>query len=278
MFTVINEPVPIYNDKSVLIIILSKDANELLFQCINSIQSCTKNKLNITIGIVDTGSTSECINEIKQFIKDKTKVYKSTKIKYKLILYNYYNFAKNNNSAFNKLHGASYDYVLFCNNDIKLLNDAISHMINTFHNNDNVGTVGARLHFKDGTIQHLGVFCNIENNQIAPGHYGFKKVSTGSVLSGDQHVQGNTAAFIMIDSKVFNKIKFNETYLECFEDVELNLVIDKLGYNNYCNLDAVGFHYESSTRNKDKNKENRQNQDLKKLLNFVKTNNIINKN
>jgi len=69
-------------------------------------------------------------------------------------------------------------------------------------------------------------------------------------------VYGNTAAFLMIERSDFVKFYFNENYQECFEDVELNLQMLKLGRKNYQVGHAVAYHYESQTRNEvaDKNK------------------------
>lgn len=270
MFSVINEPVSIRTNPKILIIIPSKDRNDLLFSCINSILIHTSPKLtNVHIRIVDTGSSEENKAQIDAYILEKIK---DKRFFIGCDYQGYYNFAKNNNQAF-KTFGKGMDYIVFCNNDIKFLNDVLSHMISVFETKENVGTVGARLHFGDGAIQHIGAFSPMVNSLAQPGHYGFMKSITGAILDGPQLVPANTCALLMMKADLFNKCGgFNEDYNECFEDVQLNLTAGILGHKNYCNLSAVAFHYESQTRNEDKDKQKRQNDDLTKLSRFIAAN------
>jgi GT2 family glycosyltransferase len=278
IFNVINEPLDIKTDPKILIIIPSKDRNDLLFQCIESILTHTSEKLtNVHIRIVDTGSTEENKKEIDKFITEKYKKYKDERFFIGCDYQGFYNFAKNNNKAF-KTFGKGMDYVVFCNNDIKILNDVLSHMVWTFENKPKAGTVGARLHFGDGLLQHIGAFCRMDKGMASPGHFGFGKPTTGSVLDACQPVPANTAALLMMKSSVFKEIQFSEEYNECFEDVQLNLQVAMRGFMNFCHLGAVAFHYESQSRNEDPDKAKRQMEDLKKLSTFVmahKNNNFI---
>jgi GT2 family glycosyltransferase len=84
----------------------------------------------------------------------------------------------------------------------------------------------------------------------------------------------------MIRKSVFEKCDyFNENYISCFEDVELNLKCLLLGYNNYYDGSLVSYHYESQTRNEDPNNMKKLNQDyLNNLIPFVNKNiNKLNK-
>jgi len=265
MFTVINDQVKIQSNPYILILIPSKDRNDLLFNCIDSLITHTSKKLtNINVCIIDTGSTQETIDEINEYRKAN-----EDRFIISLEEHGYYNFAKNNNQAFDHQKGKKYDYVLFCNNDVQLLNDAVSHMLWTYENQKDVGTVGIRLHFEDGKVQHAGAFCHMTNGLAGPGHYGFSKVITGSVLTDIQDVPANTAAFLMMKAPVFESIKFSEEYIECFEDVQLNIEVGMKGHVNYCNMNAVAFHFESQSRNADAQKDAKQAQDLKKLSTFI---------
>lgn len=48
------------------------------------------------------------------------------------------------------------DKLLFLNDDVELKTDAITHCIKILDDNPVVGTVGIKLLFPDGTIQHGG--------------------------------------------------------------------------------------------------------------------------
>jgi hypothetical protein len=62
----------------------------------------------------------------------------------------------------------------------------------------------------------------------------------------------------MMSKYLFNMIGgFNENYIECFEDVHLNIDCLNINLKNYLISDAVCYHYESQTRNLDPNKNTR---------------------
>lgn len=75
----------------------------------------------------------------------------------------------------------------------------------------------------------------------------------------------------MIERPLFEKFYFNESYKECFEDVELNLEMLKIGRKNYNVGHAVAYHYESQTRKEDSDSSNKMKEDYQSnLLPFFK--------
>ena len=125
-------------------------------------------------------------------------------------------------------------------------------MLMTFDEFQNAGTVGARLYFPDNTIQHDGIFVTYEtsSNRVHLGHFGFK--SHYNFTNNKKIIVGNTAALVMMRKKSFEKVgMFNESYINCFEDVELNLKFLLSGFKNYLDSNSVAYHYESKTRNED---------------------------
>jgi GT2 family glycosyltransferase len=226
----------IKNKEKVAIIVPTKDKIDLLFGCINSFLSkCS----NFDLYIADTGSSEENIEKINKFICGRYNI--------KLIQYDYYNFAKINNDVFEKYVFGKYEYVLFSNNDIFVMNDVISLMVETHNKFENVGTVGARLHFKDNTIQHEGMYAFRVDNYFRISHIGLYSYYPKNIE--EKGVLGNTAALMMMKSNTFKELgMFNEQYNNCFEDVELNLncIVNKK--SNYINGMATAYHYESQTR------------------------------
>ena len=141
---------------------------------------------------------------------------------------------------------------MFSNNDIKILNDVISGMLSVFESNKLCGTVGCRLHFEDNTIQHDGVYMYIKqsNNSIGVDHINIKNYYNYS--NNTKEVFGNTGGLMMVRKSIFEKNNmFNENYISCFEDVELNLMMVSNGLKNYLCGECVAYHYESKTRNED---------------------------
>ena len=247
------------------IIIPTKGNVHLLKQCVDSIINKSSYS-NIEIIIADTGSEDEELKDIKHYIN----LNKNTKIK--LAEYNYYNFGKINNDVVNNYVSKDSELLLFCNNDIELINDAISETINQYlKNKGRVGSLGARLHFGNNKVQHAGIctYYSVSKKNIMLGHYGIN--SNYGYQHGIKNVIGNTGAFLMVRKDLFNKVgQFNENYKECFEDVELNAKFILQGKDNIFVSDAVCYHYESSTRKKDNNKLQREQNDyVQKLVPFL---------
>jgi hypothetical protein len=248
---------PIKNIGKVAVIIPTKGNVEMLKECVDSFYNYCNSEL-FDIFIADTGSTDEEKNILKNNIKDYNNI--------KLIEYDYYNFAKINNDVVKNHITDDYEFLLFCNNDIKLLNNVIYGMLNIFKTTPKVGTVGCRLHFEDNTIQHDGIVCFIDkNNNLQISHHSLSCYYNFS--NNTRKVIGSTAALLMIKQTVFiNCNYFNENYSTCFEDVELNLKCLMLGLDNYCNSNLVSYHYESKTRNNDVDKIKKLNEDYKNFL------------
>jgi GT2 family glycosyltransferase len=249
----------------VAVVIPTKNKIDLLANCIVSLyQNCDKEIFDVFIA--DTGSSDLEKNIIRENILPIGNI--------KLIEYDYYNFAKINNDVVSNYIDENYEYILFCNNDIKIMNDVIGGMLNIFNTIHSVGTVGCRLHFEDNTIQHDGVFIGLKksNNSIQVGHHNLKNYYNYRI--GTVENFGNTGGLLMIRKKIFLKCGlFNENYISCFEDVELNIKTIISGLKNYTCSDCVAYHYESQTRNEDsKNMEKLKYDYLNNLLPFIKNN------
>jgi len=264
-------PEIIYDDKSIIIkkqpklaiIIPTKDNLDLLFKCLDSIYDKTKYE-NFKIYVADTGSSAENKEKIKEYVGKKDNLI--------LIEYDYYNFGKINNDVVNNHIDKDTDLILFCNNDIELINDAIGRVVNThMRNKHKVGTVGARLHFENNTVQHVGIVAfATDKDQLGVTHIGLH--SAYSYFDGTKSVAGNTGAFLLISKVLFVKVGgFNENYNECFEDVELNFECVKLKRINLIDYDAVCYHYESSTRGEGKGDRERNDWD-NKLMPYIRNN------
>lgn len=229
----------------VAVIILNKGNLDLLFQCIESFyEYCDKEIFDIFIA--DTGSSVEEIELIEELISKVGNI--------KLIKYNFYNFAKINNDVVKYHIDKHYEYLLFCNNDIKLQNDVISGMLNVYKTKSKVGTIGCRLHYEDNTIQHDGieVYIQMSTKQTFVTHK--RKNSYYNFTKDVSSCIGNTAALMMINKNTFIQIgMFNENYNECYEDVELNLSLAIKGFENYLLGTHSAYHYESKTRDIENN-------------------------
>jgi len=235
---------PIKNVGKVAIIIPTKGKVEMLKKCVDSFhEHCDENLYDIFIA--DTGSADDEKKWVKENISN-----------INLIEYDYYNFAKINNDVVKNHITDKYEFLLFCNNDIQILNDVIYGMMKTFKMKNKVGTVGCRLHFSNNTIQHDGISIVMKeiSKTIVLDH--LTRETYYKFLTDTQDVGGNTAALMMVRKKMFDFLGgFNEKFTHCHEDAYLGLQIIKNGYFNYCCGECVAYHHESTTRNINDNRE-----------------------
>lgn len=230
---------PLKGVGKVAVVIPTKGKIEMLFDCVNSFyQHCNSNLFEILIS--DTGSS----DEEKEWIKDN--ILKLGNVK--LIEYDYYNFAKINNDIVKNHTDETHEFILFCNNDIKILNNVIYGLLESFKRFPQAGTIGCRLHYDDNTVQHDGIVAKVDSNKM----FRVDNKSTGSYYNyttNSKEVLGNSAALFMVRKNVFIKLgMFNEKYSNCFEDVEINLKSIVMGHRNYICGNCVAYHYESKTR------------------------------
>jgi len=264
-----NFSVKVKKEPKISIIILSKSANELLFNCIDSIIERTE-YTNFEIVVGDTGSKNEEIIEFRE---------RYTQSNIVLHEIGDYHFAKCNNKLVSEFVSDDTEILLFCNNDIKLINDSISHMINVYNQNKHsVGTIGARLHYEDNTIQHSGIcaYRDITSKKVYLTHIGIRE--RYQYNENNTEVIGNTGAFLMINKNLFKTVgMFPTDYEECFEDVHLNVKTLNINKKNILVGDAVLYHYESKTRDIVDGKNERMGRDLVKIVPVINKSSNSNK-
>ena len=263
-----NKAPHIKNEPKLSIIVPTKDNIDILFGCLTSIEEKTK-YVNYEILVADTGSSEENLKKIREFCDSRLTV--------KLIEYDYYNFAQINNEVVRDHVSEDTELLLFCNNDIELINDAISGVVHTWlKNKKRVGTVGARLHFEDGTLQHGGIVLfgrkSEQGVNVGVTHHAHR--STYKYQLGDSgRVVGNTGAFLLVSKSLFEDCDmFNEEYVDCLEDVELNLACMVKGRENYIHNNSICYHYESVTRETD---GQIRGDDFSRMVNYIKSNNKL---
>jgi len=260
-----DERIKLASEPKVSVIIPTKNNLRYIRDNINSWEEVC-NYGNYEILIADTGSDAETLEEYDKILSERVK----------LVKYDYYNFAKINNDMVKNHVSKDTELVLFCNDDIKLLNDALTRCVEAYNNNKDVGTIGIRLHYGDSSVQHNGiVLFKDSQGQVRLSHRDIRKTENYFMGINTNSI-GNTGGFMLIKKDLFEILGgFNEEYIECLEDVELNLKCRLMGLNNITLSEAVAYHYESISRNKLSGGENRFMIDYQKLLVFIKNNNIL---
>lgn len=229
----------IKGNPKVSIVIPTKDNLPILRQCLLSIIDKTS-YANFEIILVDTGSTDP---EVWEFYN--SRLITSNPIKLTKWSGKKFNFSLACN------HGAKHatgEYLLFLNNDTEVITqDWIEGMLEHAQR-DEVGMVGVRLYFPNKTIQHAGVVLSERDIAFHPffGEDPKQDVFTTTYDSNIRNCSAVTAACCMVSKKKFNKVKgFDPVLRVTYQDVDLNLKLLDVGYQNVYTPYVELYHHES---------------------------------
>ena len=225
----------------VCIIIPNKDASDILKTCIESIQKLTT-YTNYEIIIVENNSEEKETFEFYKSLEDNEKI--------RVVYYpkKGYNYAGIINYGVKNCDG---EYVVQLNNDTELITPNWIEKFLGFAQREDVGAVGARLYYKDGSIQHAGIvvgICGLAANMLTglpKGNHGY--FAKESLI---QNVSAVTGACLFSRRDIYEKVGFmdEENLAVAFNDVDFCLKIRELGKLIIYNPFVEFWHYESKTR------------------------------
>ena len=234
----------------VSIIIPNKDHIGELKVCLNSLFKRNTYK-NFEVIVVENNSESQ---ETFDYYKKIQERYENVKV---VVWQDEFNYAAINN--FGVKHAAG-DYLLFLNNDTKVISPtAVSELLGCCMQ-EGVGVVGAKLLYKDNTVQHVGVVIGFGG---FAGHVslGIHKDSFGYMIRA--RINGNysavTAACMMVKRSVFEEVDgFTEDFKVAVNDVDFCLKVRKTGNRVVFNAHSLWYHYESKSRGYETTPEKKQ--------------------
>ena len=232
------EPAPL-----VSLVIGTRDRVQLLRQLIDGIFDQTDYSA-LEVVVVDNQSSDRSTLDYLERIAEDPRV--------KVLSYDApFNFSAINNLG---VRAAKGEIVGLLNNDLKIispgwLKEMVSHALRP-----EIGAVGARLLYSNDTIQHAGVVLGIGG---VAGH-AFKHMTKDAKVTIDRmHVIQNfsaiTAACLVMRRDVFDEVHgLDETNLPvAFNDVDLCIRINELGYRILWTPYAELYHLESVSRGSD---------------------------
>lgn len=220
------------------IIIPNKDHAEDLGYCVSSIARLSQYR-NFEIIIVENNSE---LASTKQKYKELQKEFNNIKV---ITWDKPFNYSAINNFGVKHAKG---EYLLFLNNDTEAFDQLLLEELLGQCVQKNVGAVGAKLYYEDGSFQHNGVI--IGHSGVA-GHAlsGQSDINTNYRVRTVHNVSCVTAACMMVPRKVFDEVGgFNEDLPVAYNDVDFCLRIRQHGYWIVQNPFAQMYHYESRTR------------------------------
>src|SRR5699024_11097024 len=111
-----------------------------------------------------------------------------------------------------------------------------------------VGVVGCRLLYADGTLQHGGILCNVQPLHIFHGFAG-DDPGTFGLLDIDREVTAVTGACLLTPREVFDELGgLPEHFAVAFNDLEYCLRVRSTGRRVIWTPHATLYHFESQTR------------------------------
>jgi len=167
-----------------------------------------------------------------------------------------YNYSQLNNLAAEKAVG---DYLCLLNNDTEIIQPSWLREMIRQAIRPNIGAVGAKLLYDDMSIQHAGVVIGLCGSaghvhrylpNDNPGYFARAHVA--------HYVSAVTAACLVVKKGKFHEVGGldEENLAIAFNDVDFCLKLEKRGWRNLYEPNAVLFHHESKSRGRDTSRQN----------------------
>jgi GT2 family glycosyltransferase len=225
------------------IIVPTRDKSELLRACIESIRAKTDYS-NWEMLIMDNDSSEPAALDYMQELKSDPRI--------RVLHYDKpYNYSAINNLAVNHARG---EVLVLLNNDIEVIvEDWLTEMVSHAMRRE-IGAVGAKLLYPDGTVQHAGVILGI-GGVAAHVHKFLPRDAPGycnrAVVT--QNISAVTGACLAVRKKLYRQVGgLDEKNLHiAYNDIDFCLKLLRAGYKNIFTPYALLYHHESITRGAD---------------------------
>jgi GT2 family glycosyltransferase len=229
---------------SVSIIIPTRNGADLVEACLSSIFKRPHD--NVEIILVDNGSDEPAS---LTYIKNLERAGRVRVLRYG----GEFNFSAINNFAAKSATG---DIICFLNNDTEVVERDWLNYARALLSISDVGIVGARLLYPDGTLQHFGVVTGVGSHRVAAHlHHGLDGEDAGYFGKARliQQFGAVTAACMFISKALFTEVGgFEEELAVAYNDVDLCLKVRGAGYRVVGCPEILLTHKESRTRGLDK--------------------------
>ncbi|MGC3996937.1 MAG: glycosyltransferase [Anaeromyxobacter sp.] len=136
-------------------------------------------------------------------------------------------------------------YILFLNNDTEATPGWLAPMVRILDQRPEVGAVGSKLLFPDGTLQHAGVaFAYAAPLPIYPFHLEYRQPADRSTQ--ELELNAVTAACVLVRAEAFRAVGgFDEGFKNGYEDMDLCLSLRAGGHRIVYTPESVLYHHES---------------------------------
>ncbi len=225
----------------VSVIIPTRDHGDLLRCCLTSLREHGAENPPTEIILIDNGSSEQKTLDYLAELEKQTG--------FQLLRRpGPFNFSALNNEAVGLAKG---ELIAFLNNDVEAVHGGWLSTMAAHALRPEIGAVGAKLLFEDGTIQHAGILLGI-GGIAGHAHKYLDSNAEGYQmrLQFAHNVSAVTAATLVIRRNLFLQVGgFDaENFAVNYNDVDLCLRLLQAGYRNLYCPDAVLLHHESKSR------------------------------
>ena len=229
-------------EPSITAVIPTRNGHELLRTCIEGLQRAAYR--NIETIIVDNGSDDpRTLDYLVELEEAGARVVRAP---------GPFNYSSLNNAA---VRHASGELLCFLNNDVEMIDPDWLWILARHAVKTDIGAVGARLLYPDGTIQHAGVFTGIGGGA---GHaHRFQGADDAGYFERarlPQRVSAVTAACMVVAREKFLAVGGfdEELFPVAFNDVDLCLKLNSRGWQSLYEPRSTLIHHESKSRGSDR--------------------------
>jgi GT2 family glycosyltransferase/glycosyltransferase involved in cell wall biosynthesis/SAM-dependent methyltransferase/Flp pilus assembly protein TadD len=222
------------------IVIPVSNKMELTVQCLTALAKLTE-QLRYEVIIIDNGSSDGTGDFLQQLGGDVRVITNSRNL----------GFAKACNQGARVARGT---YVVFLNNDTIPLQGWLGALVAEVEMHPEVGIVGGKLLYPDGTVQHAGVV--LDRTHLSPYHIYKSFPGDHPAVNQRREFQIVTGACLLIRRSLFQEVGgFDEAFVNGFEDVDLCLKIREKGHVVVYQPRSVLYHLESQTSGRKSHEE-----------------------
>lgn len=219
---------------SVAILVLNWNGRSLLASCLPLLLEQTYPHYQVVV--VDNGSSDESVPFLRQQFPQVRLIQNEENL----------GFSRGINAGLRQINS---DVVVLLNNDVLVQPTWLAELIRPFQEASQIGIVGSKLLYPDGTIQHLGA--ELTYPLAHSRHFHHKKAAVGDVPAV-QDVPYVTGAAMAVHRSVFSQIGLLDEMFHPFyyEEVDFCYRAKAAGFRVVVAAQATAVHNESASMNK----------------------------
>jgi GT2 family glycosyltransferase len=219
-------------DPKVSIIVIAYNKSEYTIECLRSVWRCTAG-VPFEVIVLDNGSEPRHLANVRPHLGPARMIALQTNR----------GFGEGNNIAVEHARG---EHILFLNNDVTVMDGWLVPIVDVIESHPDAGAVGAKLVYPNGTLQEAGAFLRPDGTAFQRGKGDDPERSEYNRL---EVVDYCSASALLVRRELFLRVLgFDACYDPAYyEDSDLCLKLEQLGYRTYYCPPTTVIHHEGAT-------------------------------